>query len=351
MKKMVDFTGEVKFNTPDSLKESGHSDTSQKKRWKKRNVADSSRKSASGSASVLSTQTHQSRLSTRGSVTSTFTRSSKGGSTLSRTNREMEEHDKKSKMVVKRLKCAILLFFTLTAVGVATAFFVYRNYNTRTQETAFKKKFKEEAENMLASIGANLDSTLGAADAFVISMLAQAEESRQTYPYVTINNFGVQAGKFLKNSGAKYIATYSMVPKGERLKWENYTSTHNQWIDRSIEIQSRDPGYTGPEITQEFIDENYKGNHDLIHDYDEAIFGWGSNSTDGVDHEGPYLPVWQAAPVIPIDPIYNWCVKIFLICVIIFCYQYLRFCSLVCLIFFAGTFYRTTFFPLLSMQF
>ena len=212
-------------------------------------------------------------------------------------------------MVVKRLKCAILLFFTLTAVGVATAFFVYRNYNTRTQETAFKKKFKDEAENMLATIGANLDSTLGAADAFVLSMLAQAEDSGQTYPYVTVNNFGVQAGKFLKNSGAKYISTFVMVPKDERLKWENYTSTHNQWVNRSIEIQSRDPGYTGPEITQEFIEENYKGSYDLIHDYDEAIFGWGGNSTDGVDHQGPFLPVWQVAPVIPIDPIYNWYVK------------------------------------------
>lgn len=200
---------------------------------------------------------------------------------------------------------AILLFFTLTAVGVATAFFVYRSYNKRTQENNFKNNFKEEAYNMLANIGANLDSTLGATDAFVVSMLAQAEDTNQTYPYVTINSFAVQAGKLLKNSRAKYITTYNMVPKGEREKWEEYAKTHNSWTDRSIEVQSRDPGYSGPEITEEFIEENFVGHYDLIHDFDEAVYGWG-NSTDGVDYDGPFLPGWQSAPVIPVDPIYNW---------------------------------------------
>jgi len=220
-------------------------------------------------------------------------------------NRAMEEHDAKSETVVRRLKMAILLFFTLTAVGVSTAFFVYRSHSKQNFEAAFRKKFRDEAYGMLASIGANLDSTLGATDAFAISMLAEARSTNQTWPFVTINNFAVQAGKLLTNARAVYSNTYHNVGADQRLQWEAYTATHSDWIDTSIAVQSRDPGYTGPAVTETFLKENYLGNYDLIHDYDEAVYGWG-NSTDGVDHPGPFLATWQTTPVIPIDPLYNW---------------------------------------------
>jgi len=291
---MVDFTGEIKITNPKSLEEDETTKSFRTRRSKRRTPT------AASSMSVMSHDgTHLKSRTTASTV------GGSGRSQLSQTNREQEQHDKKSKKVVKRLKTAILLFFTMTAAGVATAFFVYRSYNTRAREAAFKQKFRDEAYNMLASIGANMDLTLGATDAFAISMIAEADATNQTYPFVTIRNFAVQAGKLLKNSRAKYVTTYQGVAKDQRREWEDYARNHNSWIEQSIEVQSRDPGYSGPEITEEFLTENYLGDYDLIHDYDEAIFGW-ENSTDGVDHEGPFLPVWQCTPVIPIDPIYNW---------------------------------------------
>jgi len=232
--------------------------------------------------------------------------SSGGRTSLSRTNLEIEEQDKKAAVAVKRLKTAILLFFSLTAIGVVAAFFIYRAYNSRALYNRFRDRFKEDAENMLASIGANIDSTLGATDAFAISMLSYAKATKQTYPFVTIDDFAVQAGKLRKNSRAKYITTYQVVKEDQRLEWEEYSANHNSWIDESIAVQSRDRSYFGPNITDEWMEENYIGNYDLIHAYDELVFGYGGNSTDGVDYEGPYLPIWQCTPVIPFDPIYNW---------------------------------------------
>ena len=289
---MTDLTGTIKIINPKSLEED--TPVTHRRRRKKSSIS-----------VVTNDGTATFRSRTMGS-------SILGGhsSQLSKTNAEMEEHDKKSEVVVRRLKTAILLFFTLTAVGVATAFFVYRSHGKRARETAFRNRFREEAYSMLANIGANLDSTLGATDAFTVSMLAQAEATNQTYPFVTIDNFAVQAGKLLKNSRAKFISTLNYVQKGQRREWEAYAKTHNSWIEQSIGVQSRDPGYRGPEITDEFLEENYYGNYDLIHDYDEAFFGW-DNSTDGVDHEGPYLVTWQQVPVIPMDPLYNWYVFVF----------------------------------------
>ena len=129
--------------------------------------------------------------------------STAGKITLSTTNQKITEHDRKSARTVHRLKIAILTFFTLTAAGVTAAFCVYRSYNKQAQTKEFKDRFQEEATNTLASLGMSIDSTLGATDAFAVSMLAHAKATDQTYPFVTISDYAVQAGKFLKNTRAK----------------------------------------------------------------------------------------------------------------------------------------------------
>ena len=237
--------------------------------------------------------------------------STAGRTTLStsRTNRQIDDHDKNAARVVRRLKMAILTFFTLTAAGVTTAFFVYRYYNKQAQERDFKNQFQQDADNMLASLGISIDHTLGAVDAFAISMLAEAKVTNQTYPFVSINDWAVQSGKLLKNSRAKFITTYQVVEESQRTEWEEYASMHNGWVEDSIDVQSRDRSYKGPNITDQYVEENYIGHYDLIHGYDEHVFGW-ENNTGGVSHEGPYLPLWQQTPVIPIYPLYNWCVGV-----------------------------------------
>ena len=237
--------------------------------------------------------------------------STAGRMSLSTTSQKLSEHDRKSAIAVHRLKIGILTFFFLTAAGVTAAFFVYRAHNRKTQDEEFKYRFQEDATNTLASLGMSIDSTLGATDAFAVSMLAHAKATNQTYPFVTINDFAIQAGKLLKNSRAKYLTTYQVVEEEQRKEWEEYTASHNDWVNESIAIQSLDRTYKGPDITDEYLAENYTGHYDLIHGYDEHVFGW-ENSTDGVNHKGPYLPIWQCTPVIPVYPIYNWYVAVVL---------------------------------------
>jgi hypothetical protein len=233
--------------------------------------------------------------------------SSVGRSTLSTANQEAQKNDVKSAKTVYRLKMVILTFFTLTATGVTAAFLVYRHYNRQTQEKEFKNRFQEDATNMLASLSMSIDSTLAATDAFAVSMLAYAKATNQTYPFVTIGDFPVQAGKLLKNTRAKFVTTYQIVEESQRLEWEQYASTHNGWVDESVEIQSRDRSYNGPNITDQYLEDNYLGNYDFIHGYDDIEEHFGTeNDKGGASHEGPYLPSWQCTPVIPVYPIYNW---------------------------------------------
>ena len=229
---------------------------------------------------------------------------------MTSTNRRIEEHDRQSALAVRRLKIAILTFFTLTAAGVTTAFFVYRSSNKKAQEKEFRHRFNQDATNMLASLGTSIDSTLAAADSFAVSMLSEARLTNQTFPFVTIGDFAVKASKLLKNTRAKFVNTYQFVQEEQRTDWEAYAPLHTEWVEDAIDVQSRDRGYNGPNITEEYVEENYTGHYNKIHGYDEAVFGWGGESTDGVSHpERPYLPMWQQSPVIPIYPLYNWCVS------------------------------------------
>eukprot|EP00531_Pseudo-nitzschia_arenysensis_P000998 CAMPEP_0116131464 /NCGR_PEP_ID=MMETSP0329-20121206/9018_1 /TAXON_ID=697910 /ORGANISM="Pseudo-nitzschia arenysensis, Strain B593" /LENGTH=972 /DNA_ID=CAMNT_0003625893 /DNA_START=124 /DNA_END=3042 /DNA_ORIENTATION=+ len=265
-------------------------------------MADSTKKRLS-SLGLLRSFDRASSMKSSDAMSSTAARTS-----LTSTNRKIEEHDRKSAVVVRRLKIAILTFFALTAIGVATAFSVYRHYNKKSQEQEFRDRFQQDATNTLASLGTNIDSTLSAADAFAISMLSEAKLTNQTFPFVTIGDFAVKASKLKKNTRAKYVCTYQLVEEEQRKEWEAYAPDHTEWIEDALEVQNRDRNFLkkGLNTTKEFMEENYMGHYDLIHGYGELFYGWGGNSTTGVSHEGPYLPMWQQTPAIPIYPLYNW---------------------------------------------
>jgi len=229
--------------------------------------------------------------------------SSVNESTLS-ASQAVDVADAKSARTVRRLKIAIVSFFLLTAVGVATAFSVYKDNDNKQARKSFVERFEQDSTSTLAMLGISIDSTLAAADAFAVSMLAEAKATNQEWPFVTIDDYNVQATKLMKNAGAKFLTTYAVIEEEQREEWEAYASNHTYWVNQSLEVQARDRGYTGPNITEQYLADNYMGDYDLIHGYDEFFFC--GNSTNGVDHGGPYVPMWQHTPVIPVYPLYNW---------------------------------------------
>ena len=261
------------------------------------------RKSSSSNTTISKFDSRNASMRSSGAASSTT-----GDSSLNSANRKIEEQDRQVARVVRRLKIAILTFFTLTAAGVIIAFSVYRNADSKAQQKAFKAKFNQEANNMLASLGTSIDSTLASADSFAISMLSEARITNQTWPFVTISDYAVKASKLMKNTRAKFITNYMFVQEDQRAEWEAYAAAHaDPWVEDAVKVQATDRGYKGPNVTAEFIEENYIGHYDKIHGYDEAVFGWGGESTNGSSHPGlPYLPLWQQSPVIPVYPLYNW---------------------------------------------
>jgi len=107
---------------------------------------------------------------------------------------------------------------------------------------------------------------------------------------------------------AVYVNIYPYVPAQERKRWEAYSALHGPgWVEESLEVQEREGSFAGVfddlNLTKE--DVMY---WDVIHDYDEWEKDeeeWGLVGLVPTD-PGPFLPMWQTSPLIPVDPPYNW---------------------------------------------
>jgi hypothetical protein len=202
---------------------------------------------------------------------------------------------KKETKTVRRLKVALLVLLAVFAVGVAVAV----NFYVRNSEMAeFESNFKGRAVKVLATLGVNLDSTMQSADTFVTNIMSHARDTNQKWPFVTIPDFAVRGGKVLAESKAYVLNLYTWIEPDQRQGWQNYTSTHNQWVEDSIEIQAKSDHYTGP------ITRNGPPMCDAIFNYED-----GSEEEQcviGSYSEGPYLPWWQCYPVINYGGVYNW---------------------------------------------
>jgi hypothetical protein len=197
--------------------------------------------------------------------------------------KEEKQLANKETKVVGRLKIVVLLVLMFSAVGVALSVFFYvRN----SELDAFEESFNSDGVKVLSSLGANLDLTMEAMDSFAVSILSYARETNQTWPFVTIPDFAIRAGKLLTLSSAFYVNTYPLIyNQDQRKEWEEYTASHNQWLEESIEIQENHDGYTGP------IVKNYT-NWDVIHDNEEYDKEKEAQGVNGTSREGE-ATIWE----------------------------------------------------------
>ena len=200
----------------------------------------------------------------------------------------------KETKLVRNFKAVVFTVIILSALSVALSVYFYLS---NAEQADFENQFEDDAIKVLASLGSNIDLTLGAADAFATTIMSVAKATNQTWPFVTIPDFGVQAGKVLSLSSAYIINLYTLVQDNERKDYEAYMAENNGWVDETILLHDKDSSFSPPK-DPDFVSWN------VIHGYDE--FDKENPGVDGTDKPGPYLVWWQGYPVVPIDPVYGW---------------------------------------------
>ena len=143
-----------------------------------------------------------------------------------------------------------LVFGVLIVSTIVVAVLVYY-YTSNAARTQFETSFVMDAQKVLQGIGTSLAYTLGGTDAMVVNMVSYASATNQTWPFVTMPDFGVQADKFKGLTNAVYVALFLYVPPGQRYEWQDYSAEHGpQWVEQTLNLQKRENMY------QNVIEEN-----------------------------------------------------------------------------------------------
>lgn len=208
--------------------------------------------------------------------------------------REYQLAAKESKRV-RRTKCFVIFFLLIIMVGVSISVYLFE---LNMEYGEFKHQFHENSHKVLSTMGSNLVRTLQASDAFVVSIASLASATNQNWPFVVVPDFAVRAEKIRSLANAVYVNTYTLVQPNRRREWENFTEQHGEsMISESIKAIEEFDDMDWPVVWDYDL-------WDVIHDYDE--FGKENPGQDGVDTQGPWLPMWQTQPTISYEPPYNW---------------------------------------------
>ena len=106
-------------------------------------------------------------------------------------------------------------------VGAATFTYIF---TSKAEVAQFEQQFEEDAQKIMQSIGASVDSTIAAVDAFAIGLLSFARDTNQTWPFVTIPDLEARTSKVLALTKAIIIFEFMVVKPEERSRWETYTA-------------------------------------------------------------------------------------------------------------------------------
>jgi hypothetical protein len=157
-----------------------------------------------------------------------------------------------SKMVVM----SVLVFITITAsIGV----FIYVDSN---EKADMRSNFQEDASKVFSDVGAAIVQRFAQLDGMVVAMISYANLTGSVWPLVTVSDYAIRASKARSISGAIAIESFPYVgdvngkeAEGQdRKSWETYSNQNgNDWVIRSLAVQSVDESYHGQQMPDEFV--------------------------------------------------------------------------------------------------
>jgi len=191
----------------------------------------------------------------------------------------------------KGIRAVRLIFIFGLFCAVPLALGVYF-YTSNSEEQLFQNQYEQYASKVLEAIGSTLENSFGALDNLALGMVATARAVNQTWPNVRIADFSVRAAKTLPLSRAKFLVVCPVVGDETYDAWTNWTAQEGiAWVDEALSVQKEDSNYFGP----------------IIEEYITLDFIYGPDGTVPPLGEGlQWLPTWQAYPIVPTWPPYNY---------------------------------------------
>lgn len=208
---------------------------------------------------------------------------------------------------VKRLKLFLLSVLICATLTVSLGAYFYVD---RTEHQEFEDQFHDGSRKVLSALGVGLETTMSGIDGFAVSIISQARDSNQTWPFVVVPDYAARAGRVRNTAHLLFLGLVTKVEIEELQLWHQFTAqTGRDWVDNALDVQENDPSYFGPVVrnytTVDFIMAGAPGQEVEIKtgrrskEYLLGIFSL------RFEKQEPYLPTWHYYPVITLYPPYN----------------------------------------------
>jgi hypothetical protein len=152
---------------------------------------------------------------------------------------------KKESRTVLRLRLVVVLVLVSSIILVAVA---AHAFTVESETTRFHDQFENDALKVMEAVGSTFDKSMGAFDALAVTLVSYAQASNQSWPFVTLPNYGMHVAKILPVSKAIYIFVNPLVTPENRRDWESYALNNQHWVNETMYLQEHWSGYNGPVI-------------------------------------------------------------------------------------------------------
>jgi hypothetical protein len=188
-------------------------------------------------------------------------------------------------VAVEKMRTVILTVLCITIVGISLAVIFYSRLLEYNQ---FEDQFESDAQKIAQEAGNKLNLMLEAMDSFLAATATLANVTNMSWPFVTTQNFADRTSRILRRTNTLSLSQFHLVSNKQRLEWESYSLENDAWVEQGIDFLRGDSSFEGS----------------IIEDYESSAFIYDDEGK--IDESVSYLPKWQHAPVVPIEPPYNF---------------------------------------------
>jgi hypothetical protein len=192
---------------------------------------------------------------------------SDGASHQSSQDKKEEKLAKHETNTLLRLRLSVVLVLMAAAMGVGVA--VYSS-TKNSEDLKFQVHFENDAYKVLDAMSSTLQKTMASLDSLAVTMISSARALNQTWPYVTLPDFGVQMAKILPATKAMYIQVAPFVTPEHRFRWETYALLNQYWVNATMQVQMNWSYYHGPTDLDSYTEHSviFSDSGDLPYDDD-----------------------------------------------------------------------------------
>jgi class 3 adenylate cyclase len=202
-------------------------------------------------------------------------------------------------------------FAVLVLVALTVSLLVY--FHTKdTEEGEFAAQFISHGGKVVDSFRANAESRLAALSSFSASVTSYALHSNQSFPFVTLPDFERRAAFTLQLAQVLSIAVNAIVSQDNRAEWEAYSVLNQGWLAEGLSLQQAVVDEDENESVQQFQNQTSSGvlGEDVTSSLDIVPFIFsleeGGTTSAYETGPGPFVPIWQIAPAIPLPSLINF---------------------------------------------